>query len=387
MRRRTAAKLSEYMSHCTHAERYAAARLYCEYGKELASAHPEIHDTLAKTLYHTGQFLDLRKYCPTQHVEVASALRMTGLYREHLRDFSDQRELSARIHIRMRHFDIVLREFQDVPDACVSALCYMGRYREAADQYPGHCARALLGLKQYRQVLDRFPEDTEHCIWALTLMGKHTQAMERAGSDPWPRSTLLLYRERVDEILSSPLYEQTYQTRAAMLNVILLLERNQTEDALSVLPRIRRVADPDFKWGQSYYLPEILIPFIQHVLGIEAAIGRVASKGTWRGQYSQIAQKARYCFQQQLWHDLQYLLDELDDKTYLTQPCCLEAPRDLVFLKAMKADYAGHLAEAVSFYTQYQNQLAGDSLACLTSEMPFFRAFVRWRLNTLRRHQ
>jgi AraC-like DNA-binding protein len=383
LRGRTAGLLSNYMSDCTNAERYAAARLYCEFAKQLAPAHPEIHAALGHSLYQTGQFLEVREYCPTQRGLVAAALRMAGMFREHLREFPDSRAESARIYRRMGRFDIVLDAYQDIPHDCVDALCDMGRYQEAVERYPGHCAPALLALKQYRQVLERFPEDTPHCVWALALMGKHERALERARLDPWLQATVLLYLERVDDILSSALFEQTYRNAATMLKVFLLLERNQAEEALSELARVKRVADHDFKWGQDYYLPELAAPFIRHVLGMSAAAAHTASEREWRDRYRQTAEKVRYSFQQRLWYDLQYLLDECDDAAYLQQPYCNGAAQRLVPLKAMKAEYAGDSSEAAVLYTQFQERLAGESLTGLDWGGSVFGAFARWRLKEL----
>ena len=378
LRSRVIDQLGDYMMQCVSSGTQVAAKHYTSLACELAPHNQILQPKLARALYITGQFEEIERWCTEQTFYFAGALRAMGKYQEHLQKFPELRQQNALIYLRMGEPEMVLENYRDFPETCVSALIESHRLAEAVSQFPGHNARALLALGRNEDLLKEYPEDIQMCAFAHANLGRQDEALAIAEEHSEIIARLLLHMERPHEI--------TIIRAAKVLQAIHSLENGDHLYALKVLESVLPVTDPDHRIEHEFYHSDIIIPlimFLHQDLAAEIPNSRWPS---WPKHFSQIVQDYRYCYAQCMWYDARFILGDADENDYRAQPCRRDAENRLSLIKAVKADLQNDQSTASSCYQNFMDTLPPLIRTFSTSGMgPVLKAFVRWRLAELKK--
>ena len=386
LRLEVASQLSKWMLQCASAQNQAAAKHYSTFAKELAGQHPELRPNLARTLFATGQFKDVERYCPKEDFFIAAALRATGQFKEHLRRFPQMRKQCALVHLRMGNTAIIFSDYADLPTACVKALIEAGRPEEVLSRYPEFNAEALMALGRYEDILQQHPDDREMCVFALANLGRTSEALSKASFSADLTSRLLLYLEHPHEITASPSRGFSVQNvrAATVLQGIHSLETGDFRYGLEILDSVSSISGPDYRLGGEYYEIDLIIPFIRHLL---SDVCKRMPNSKWpplNDHLREIADHWRDCYAQQFWYDARFILGEVDTRAYCSQPYRRNAELRLRLVKGIKSELHGSHQEAVDHYRGYLEELPPLTRNYNASNpVPVIKAFIRWRLKTL----
>lgn len=385
LRFKVASKLSEWMLQCASTGKQRATKQYSIVAKELANEHHELRPNLARALYSTGQFEDIERCCPKQSIQISAALRETGRFHEHLERFPEMRLQNALIHLRMGNTETVLSDYEDQPEICVRALVYADRSEEALTRYPQCNAEALMALGRYEEILEQHPDDLEMCVYALANLGRESEALTKAMSSADLTSRLLLYLGRSHDITASPARDFTVQNvrAATILQGLHVLEKGDLRYGLEILDSVQSLADLDFRVGHDFYEGDLIIPLIRHLL---PDVAKDLPQSRWPSltvHLRKIVDRWRKCYAQRLWYDARFILGEIDESDYHSQPYRLHSELRLSLAKGITAELNDKQAEAATCYQRYLRKLSPLTANYNGGADPVIKAFIRWRLNVL----
>ncbi|MBD3241472.1 MAG: hypothetical protein GF331_12860 [Chitinivibrionales bacterium] len=340
--------------------RDARARAYESQGKvdSLLVQLPDRLELCVRALTYSARYDELRARYPYHRTDAADLLLAQGRYQTVIDSFPDQRTQSAFALVRLGRGDAVLERFTDLRDPCARALLADDRLDTARQHYPEFrtlYAEYLLSTGRYTDVVRDYRDRTREYGLALLELGAHDQL-------PFDSATFRLSRRERHSILT-------------LLALLAHTEgRHQDSDSLmAARPGLYRgdLDDAHLRFG------DVLLQPLLHAFEGDGT----ALRHTWK----QAGHEYRYAWTQRLWHELAYLIGEIDDRKFLSQPYRIGVDGRLTLLQAIRADLAGRDTQAIDAYRSALSSPLTPTEHARRSLLrsAVVRRFVLWRLSAL----
>ena len=101
--------------------------------------------------------------------------------------------------------------------------------------------------------------------------------------------------------------------------------------------------------------------------------------------FNEVVKDYRYYHIQQHWYDMRYILDQIGERIYHTQPFCQYSEQRIKFLDGLKNDINHQPAASRNAYQTFLKDAEESTNLFFTSYhgFPIQRAFIRWRLKEM----
>ncbi len=426
--------LDEY-SHIDIAAAWALMRM--QRYEDLINRYPQQSDMCATALIRLGRFAEVIERYPNRRHRIAQVYYYMGAEDVVIRDYKDVTPWYVRALLREGRYREVVdmgpntpflpetwlllgdpakaveaaepgfartelllhlgrtQEILDDPNSTdlrkADALLQRGEYKRLLREFPGqrrHCAEAMIEQGNVRQMQKKYPEQSHSLNRIRMLQGKFQEIVDDDSPSNATRALALLALDRESELAAKTHGESYWQTVALaseqrlaevqedpvdlgglvtlrLYKAFRLLQANRKQEAIADMQQVLPT------WV-GFSKETLLIPwYMLRPLSQIVAGERGDAKDFWKDVYK----NHRYVYGQRLWHMAAFILKEIDEEGFRTQPRQPHLESDLILARALREELDGDPEDAVLHYRTWLALPSKDKRI-----QPEVDRYLRWRL-------
>jgi tRNA A-37 threonylcarbamoyl transferase component Bud32 len=365
----------------TMRKNYQQVDLWLNLTLGLLPSTPTVDTAAARVLYNSGRWREVVERYP--HIERSAAAAWLALDQpeELLRHYPNT-STARRAMFNLGHFDELATK-----DAVGrrQVLQARGLHEEAAalrrEDDVDELQNDLLRQGRSDEALANAKPKSWSWYTAMTHCGRNEEAADQAEADglyAGPSVVAVMLRARRCEVvikqvrtLNRPVPRQCYLS--CWISAVERHDEAAAADALVAAEGANQWLSP---WvDQPWFVRYIAVDFVRYrhdLTRFNAAMNALVNRGPgWQAQRP--------------WHAARYMLGEIDEATYLSQPACGHASAALLLLRAMRAELAGNPAAALTDYRAYLALPLHKRLWDILEGDPVADHFTEWRVAELSR--
>ena len=301
------------------------------------------------------------------------ALRRAGLYRQAIATYGSKINV-ADVLVQAGQYEEALTQArkENNPVAAVQALVETGRIEEAIQCYPDHCQLAYLAAGRHQKLLVRWPEPSINHVRALQALGRTEALMNYPDPGSWFWMFARFCADPATVLEMDPRQEPVLYNQALFILTLEKLQKGDKQEAESLLTRIPLIQSPIFWWMDRNVMALFLTTVVRGLTG---------SRDVMRSELETIRDNHRYVDLQRIWHDACFLLGDMDESEYRSQPCQAYLKERLRLARAIASDLHGDTAKAEKDYRNFLTIFQSRINPFLFEDV---KLFVGWRLSSIR---
>jgi hypothetical protein len=322
----------------------------------------------AGALLALERFEEILKRCPNETLRCADALRYLGREEEALTRFPNDHQLCIKALSHCARWDEIAIRYPDEPISQTTtnyALIMSGHPDEVLVRDPTNVtAMQILGKLEETVALGRSRAYRDAAARCLLQLGRGSELSVEERNNANSLMGLGEYQEALSRYGGDYFYSMWPRHMFGLQAFI--AGRHEEAFKLFEMPPTR-----EFHQHNMVLLQYVMVPFLQELSGKQGAL---------REKCSLFLNSRRYIHEQRPWHNAMYLLGQIDQQTYLSQPSRVFAPADRMVLDGVRCDLEGKAEAALR---EYRGYLDIPLYRRGTYIEPVINRFVEWRVEIL----